>query len=119
MITTGGHGDDPQFAEGEVGRAYLIAHGIPESSVIAETQSDDTAQSAERVATIMRTNGMNTCLAVSDGYHLFRIKRMMVAQGITTFVSPRPPSRTITAEHRTVFYLREVLSLTLWRLHIT
>jgi uncharacterized SAM-binding protein YcdF (DUF218 family) len=119
VITTGGHGEDAKYAEGEVGRDYLIANGVPERSVIAETQSDDTAESAKRVAKIMRANGMSKCLAVSDGYHLFRIKRLMAAQGIETFGSPRPPSKAMTAEQRAGSYLREVLSLTLWRLHIT
>src|SRR5438128_11574196 len=41
IITTGGNGDDPTYSEGGVGRAYLIANGVPERSIIAETQSDD------------------------------------------------------------------------------
>ncbi len=73
VITTGGAGADPSFNEGEVGHDYLMHRGIPEANLIAETQGSDTAQSAARVAVIMRTNHMNTCLAVSDAYHVFRI----------------------------------------------
>src|SRR5215467_3466510 len=68
VITTGGSGADPKFSEGEVGRDYLKTLGIPDAHLIAETQSDDTAESARRVATIMRANQMTSCLAVSDGY---------------------------------------------------
>ncbi len=90
LITTGGSGGDPQFNEGGVGRDYLESRGISERHLIAETQADNTAESAERVAVIMRTNNMRTCVVVSDPYHLFRIKRLMQRQGIITYASPRP-----------------------------
>ena len=38
VITTGGAGADPKFTEGGVGRDYLSHRGIPDSSLIAETQ---------------------------------------------------------------------------------
>ncbi len=92
LIITGGSGRDPQFSEGSVGRDYLEARGISERYLIAETQGENTAESAERVAVIMRANGMRTCVAVSDPYHLFRIKRLLQRQGIATYASPRPYS---------------------------
>jgi len=90
LITTGGSGGDPLFSEGGVGRDYLESHGISERHLIAETLGENTAESVERVAVIMRTNHMHTCVVVSDPYHLFRIKRLMQRQGITTYASPRP-----------------------------
>lgn len=90
LIITGGSGGDPQFSEGGVGRDYLAAHGISDRQLIAETQGDNTAASAERVAVIMRANQMRSCIAVSDPFHLFRIKKLMEKQGITTYTSPRP-----------------------------
>jgi uncharacterized SAM-binding protein YcdF (DUF218 family) len=119
VVTTGGNGDDPNFSEGGVGRAYLMAKGVPDSHIIAETQSDDTNESAQRVAAIMRANKMTTCLVVSDGYHIYRIKRMMAEQGVTAYGAPRPGTKELGAFKRSVLYLREVLSITLWRLHIT
>ena len=118
VITTGGS-KDPKFSEGAVGRDYLIAAGVPETSVIAETQSSDTSDSAERVAIILRKNGKSTCVAVSDGYHMFRIKQMMARQGITAYGAPRAQQVPLTARQRAANYIKEVLSLTLWRLHIT
>jgi uncharacterized SAM-binding protein YcdF (DUF218 family) len=90
LIITGGSGRDPKFSEGGVGRDYLSTRGIGESHLIAETQGENTAESAERVAVIMRANHMLTCVVVSDPYHLYRIKRLMQRQGITTYASPRP-----------------------------
>ena len=115
IITTGGAGQDPHYSEGGVAREYLVRHGVSEGQVIAETQSTNTERASERIANIMRTNHMSTCLAVSDGYHMFRIKRMMAEHGITAYASPRPETR----HAGWLMIAREVLSFTLWKLHIT
>jgi len=120
IITTGGQGDDPTYTEGGVGRSFLVSQGVPESRIIAETQSDDTSESSERIAGIMRANDMKSAVVVSDGYHIYRIKQMMARQGIDqTFGSPRPLARPLTGRQKLAYYLREVLSITLWRLHLT
>jgi uncharacterized SAM-binding protein YcdF (DUF218 family) len=119
VITTGGAGNDPHFSEGQVGRDYLESHGIPDPNLIAETQGGDTEQSAERVAVILRTNGMRTCVLVSDAYHMFRAKQMMSAQGITVYVSPRPDSVPRTAFGRFLGALRESISYLLYKAHAT
>ncbi len=119
VITTGGAGADPRFSEGEVGREYLASQGIPDSRLIAETQSPDTAESARRVATIMRANGMHACLAVSDGYHIFRIRRMLGREGITVVGAPRPNSRPVTFWKRQEAVWHEIASYTLWLMHLS
>jgi uncharacterized SAM-binding protein YcdF (DUF218 family) len=118
VITTGGSAADPDYSEGGVGRDYLIRRGIPERNLIAETQSADSAQSAQRVAVILRANGMHTCMAVSDEYHVFRIKEMLENQGLKVYVAPRPGSRPHTPLLRIIAVLRESLSYLLWRLHL-
>jgi len=119
VITTGGYGGDPRFSEGGVGRGYLMGRGLPEQDIIAETQADNTDESVERVAAIMNTNGMHTCIAVSDGYHIFRIKKMLERQGFTVYGAPRPQTRPPSQWHETVLILREIVSYALWRMHIT
>jgi uncharacterized SAM-binding protein YcdF (DUF218 family) len=115
VITTGGAAADPNFSEGGVGRDYLMRRGVPESALIAETQASDTAESAERVAVIMRANHMRTCIAVSDAYHVFRIRKLLEHEGVQVFVAPRPDSRPKSAWQRGVALLRESLSYLLWR----
>ena len=119
VITTGGAGADPRFTEGEVGREYLKAHGIPDDHLIAETQSPDTAESARRVSTIMRTNHMTTCVAVSDGYHIFRIKQMLAREGITAHGSPRSNSKPMAWGKRNEAVFHEIASYTLWLMHVS
>jgi uncharacterized SAM-binding protein YcdF (DUF218 family) len=119
IITSGGAGEDPHYTEGGVGRSYLMSRGVPERSLIAETQADNTDESVDRIATILRANQLRTCLAVSDGYHLFRIKQMLEHQGIVVYASPRPQSRPVSRWQRFSVTSREVVSYALWRLHIT
>jgi uncharacterized SAM-binding protein YcdF (DUF218 family) len=120
VITTGGAASDPKFSEGGVGHDYLRRRGIPERNLIAETQGSDTAQSAVRVAVIMRANGLHSCVAVSDAYHVFRIKRLLEHEGISpVYVAPRPDSRPHSLFQRAYAVMREVSSYLLWKLGMT
>jgi uncharacterized SAM-binding protein YcdF (DUF218 family) len=118
VITTGGSGGDPSFNEGQVGHDYLMHRGIPETGLIAETQGTNTAESAQRVGVIMRTNHLHSCLAVSDEYHVFRIRKLLENEGVRVFVAPRPDSRPHEGVQRALAVLREATSYLLWRLHI-
>jgi uncharacterized SAM-binding protein YcdF (DUF218 family) len=118
VITTGGAAADPTFTEGGVGSAYLMHRGIPERNLIAETLGSDTAHSAERVGVILRANGMHSCLAVSDEYHVFRIKKLLQREGVQVYVAPRPGSRPRTRWQRMVAVLREATSYLAWKMNI-
>lgn len=119
VITTGGAGLDPVYSEGGVGREYLTRHGIPDVNLIGETHSSDTAESAQRVATIMFTNHLHSALVVSDAYHIFRIKQMMAKKGVEAFGAPRPDSLPKTTWGRFTGISREVLSYWAWKMHVT
>jgi uncharacterized SAM-binding protein YcdF (DUF218 family) len=94
--------------------------GIPERNLIAETQGRDTAESAVRVAVIMRANGLHSCVAVSDAYHVFRIRKLLEHEGLwPVYVAPRPDSRPHGVVQRTVAVLREATSYLLWKLGMT
>ena len=120
IITTGGAASDPHFSEGGVGRDYLMHHGVPERSLIAETQGRDTAESAERVAVIMRANGLHSCIAVSDAYHVFRIRKLLEHQGVgPVYTAPRLESRPHSIFQRAEAALREATSYLLWKMGVT
>ena len=118
IITTGGAGKDPQYSEGQVGRDYLEARGVPDVNLIAETQGGNTDESTQRVAVIMHANGMRSGLLVSDAYHLYRAKQMMAREGVTVYISPRPGSIPKTAFARWMAALRESFSYILYRAHV-
>jgi uncharacterized SAM-binding protein YcdF (DUF218 family) len=117
VITLGGDGGD-QYSEGGVGRSYLEAHGVPETAIIAETESRNTAESARRVAVIARANNLRRLVIVSDGTHLFRIHAICAADGLNVFTSPR--QQAVIADRPRDFerYAHEILAYTLWRLRL-
>jgi len=119
VITTGGAAQDPDFSEGGVGRDYLLRRGVPEQALIAETQGSDTAQSATRVGNIMHVNGMHSCIAVSDAYHVFRIRALLEHEGMQVEVAPRPESRPHSLLQRFVAVLREGMSYLAWKVDLT
>lgn len=119
VVTTGGSAADLSHSEGQVGHDYLMHRGIPDANLIAETQGSDTAQSAERVAVIMRANRMHGCVAVSDAYHVFRIRKLLQHEGVQVYVAPRPDSIPHSMRQRVEAVVREALSYMAWRLHLT
>src|SRR5215475_14573062 len=82
IITTGGAGGDPVFTEGSVGRSYLTARGVPPEAIVVEREAESTAQSVAAVAEIMRRMNLKSAIVVSDGYHIFRVKRMLQSSGL-------------------------------------
>ena len=117
IITLGGDGGD-QFSEGAVGAKYLEGVGVPESDIIAETESTSTDQSVHRLAVIAHTNSLKRIVVVSDATHLFRIHQICAANGLDVLTSPRPrvPIEGKTDETERIEH--EILSYTLWRLHL-
>lgn len=117
VITLGGQGDEVH-TEGGVGHDYLLAHGVQESNIIAETLSSNTEESARRLAAIARENQLHRLVIVSDGTHLFRIHALCAAEGLDVYGSPRPQVGNLDFYHEVQRYLHEILSYTAWRLHL-
>jgi len=117
LITLGGDGGD-EYSEGAVGREYLMAMGIPESAIIAETQSRNTEDSARRIAVIARANGLRRLVIVSDGTHMFRIHEICAAEGLDILTSPRPSVAVEGGSKQFDRIEHEILSYTAWRLHL-
>lgn len=119
VITLGGGDPSDRHSEGGVGHDYLLAHGIPERAIIAETESKNTEESSRRLAVIARANGLGKIVVVSDGTHLFRIHALCASLGLNVVTSPRPAGKglaTIDVFKRTS---HEILSYTLWRVRRT
>lgn len=118
LITLGGKEAGDIYSEGGVGRNYLLAHGVPEANIIAETHSDDTEQSVAHLAVIARANSLRTLDVVSDGTHLFRIHELCKSQGLHVYTSPRPLGRPIPESDHFRRVAHEIASYTAWRLHL-
>ena len=115
VITTGGSGGDPQYTEAGVGRDYLTQQGVAEDKILVDTRSLTTYESVKAVTLLLRQRQKHTCIAVSDGFHLYRIKLMFRSLGITAYASPAPDSPIEADSYlRTLHSLHEMVITTLW-----
>ena len=65
-----------------MGRTYLSKNGVPVESIVIESEGESTAQSSIAVAEIMQRMGLRSCIVVSDGYHIYRAKKMLQERGL-------------------------------------
>jgi uncharacterized SAM-binding protein YcdF (DUF218 family) len=118
ILTTGGKGGDPTFSEGEVAHAYLSRHGVPSEAILVESEGDSTVRSLAGAAEIMRRMNLKSCIVVSDGYHIYRVKKMLETQGMKVYGSPRPAGPPGEGWRTEWIYARQAIAYELWRLGI-
>jgi uncharacterized SAM-binding protein YcdF (DUF218 family) len=119
ILTTGGKGPDPTFSEGEVAHAYLSRHGIPSEAIFVESEGESTVHSIAAAAEIMRRMNLKSCIVVSDGYHIYRVKKMLETMGMQAYGSPRP-DRGPEPEgwKQRWLYARQAIAYELWRIGV-
>jgi uncharacterized SAM-binding protein YcdF (DUF218 family) len=118
VLTLGGSAPGDKYSEGEVGAAYLMANGVPQKSIIAETESRSTDEQVHHIVVIARTNGYKRLVIVSDPTHLFRIREMFASEGLSVMTSPRQQIATVGSSSEWQQVWHEVLAYTGWRLHL-
>ena len=114
----GGNAGDSGMTEGGVGRDYLLANGVPFERIVAETTSVDTDQQVTRLAEIARERHLKSIVVVSDGTHLFRIRKLCEDAGLTVYTSPRAMLGHIDGWDLWLRYWHEMLSYTAMRMHL-
>jgi len=115
VITTGGKGGDPKYTEAGVSADYLIQRGVAKEKILVDDRSESTYESVQAVAGILRKLHGKTCVAVSDGFHLYRIKVFFRDVGVAAYGSPAPgsPIEAVPFD-RAMHSWREALSTSLW-----
>jgi uncharacterized SAM-binding protein YcdF (DUF218 family) len=114
IMTTGGAGGDPLFTEGTVGRNYLIKQGVGSEDIIVESEGETTVDSVALAGEIMSRMGLRSVIVVSDGYHIFRVKKMLQSRGLRVYGSPRKERLPETLQDRWN-YLRQAAGYLLWK----
>ena len=114
VLTTGGAGGDLVFTEGGVGRSYLIGRGVPPEAIIVENEGETTVESTAMVGEIMRRMGLRSVIVVSDGYHIYRVKRMLQFRGLSVYGSPRK-ERIPEGRREDWNYVKQAIGYLLWR----
>ena len=118
IMTTGGAGGDRRYTEGIVGRDYLVQRGVPSERIIVEEQSESTVHTIIAASEIMRRMGLKSAILVSDGYHIFRAKRILEQAGMTVYGSPRS-GQPESAWRAHWLATRQACGYLLWRIGIT
>lgn len=118
VLTLGGSAPGDTYSEGQVGEAYLMANGVPQKAIIAETQSRTTEEQAKRIVVIARTNGYRRVVIVSDPAHLFRIREICAGEGMAVLTSPRPQVAAVGSASEWQQVWHEIVAYTLWRTHL-
>jgi uncharacterized SAM-binding protein YcdF (DUF218 family) len=113
IMTTGGAGGDPVFTEGDVGRDYLTSQGVPPEAIVVEREGGSTVASTALAGEIMRRMRMQSAIVVSDGYHIYRVKKMLEGRGLTVYGSPRP-ERVRDSLRARWNYVKQAVGSLLW-----
>jgi uncharacterized SAM-binding protein YcdF (DUF218 family) len=114
IMTTGGAGGDPIFTEGEVGRSYLISRGVPSEVIVVENEGGSTVESLAMASEIMRRMSLHSAIVVSDGYHIYRVKKMLQFRGLHVYGSPRKDTRPDRPIQERWNYLKQAIGYLLW-----
>ena len=116
IITTGSYGRDPSFSEAQVSTKYLVQHGVDVAQIVTDQGSGTTYDSIRDASNLIHAKGWKSALVVSDGFHLFRVKKMFADNGVTAYTSPAPNSPIEGASSRRFWYsFREVVLFSVYR----
>jgi len=106
VIVTGGTGAGDTTSEAQVGRRFLLEHGVPDSAIVMETRGLTTSQSVHAVAAIVSALPGRRVILVSDPFHMLRLSILARALGLTPLTSPTrtsPISTRASARWKYVF----------------
>jgi uncharacterized SAM-binding protein YcdF (DUF218 family) len=90
---------------------------VPSEAIIAETEGSSTVESTVAASEIMRRMNLKSCIVVSDGYHIYRVKKMLESEGMSVYGSPRPAEPHDDWGQRWL-YFRQAIAYQMWRIGI-
>ena len=82
IIVCGARGTNEPRAEGDVMREWLLARGVQESDVVAETGSFNTRENLRNAKAIMDERGFSQALVVTSDYHVARALMLCRQEGV-------------------------------------
>jgi len=116
IITTGSYGPDPNFSEAQVSTKYLVQRGVNVTDIVTEQGSGTTRDTIQAASGLLKAKGWKSALVVSDGFHLYRVKRMFSDKGVLAYTSPAPNSPIeVAASQRFWHSIREVILFSAYR----
>jgi uncharacterized SAM-binding protein YcdF (DUF218 family) len=88
LILTGGVGPRDTVSEAAVGQRYAVRQGVPAAQILTEERGLSTDESMKSVADLMRSEGLETAVLVSDPFHMFRLRVLAWRLGVQGYSSP-------------------------------
>jgi uncharacterized SAM-binding protein YcdF (DUF218 family) len=108
IIFPGGVGFRDELSEGEVGRQYALARGIPAEDILIEITSTSTQENLANAKMVAEQNGLHSFLIVSTPYHMKRALALAADLEMEAYSSPTRSIRWINRYTRSRAYGREV-----------
>lgn len=105
LVFSGGPGDG-DVHETEAMRRYAVARGVPEAAILRDEDGLSTQHTVDNTAPRFQERGQTRILAVSQFYHLPRIKLAYLRAGLDVYTVPAEPSAPLYG--LPWFMLREV-----------
>ena len=105
LVMSGGVSDS-QVDEPDAMRAAAERAGVPASAILLDENGADTAATVANTTALFERDGIRRVLAVSQGYHLPRVKLAYMAAGLD--VRTVPAKTSIPIPQTPLYMLREV-----------
>lgn len=93
VVCTGGQTPGYSRSEAEGCRDVVVENGVPFSAVILENRSRSTEENAINTQEIMRAQGWDDIVLVTDSFHMMRADWIFNDVGITHYPSPVASNR--------------------------
>lgn len=88
FILTGGIGKKESISESRAGKNYLMKNYIDGDDIFIEEKGHTSLESLREAAEILKKQGFESIILISDGFHIMRIRKMAKDLGINAFSSP-------------------------------
>jgi uncharacterized SAM-binding protein YcdF (DUF218 family) len=114
-VVSGGRGANEDISEAEAMKLWLAERGIAPERILMERASTNTAENIRFSLELLRSEhgGVADALICSNGYHLFRARRLAERGGATGYALKAPDSYAYLGA---LGYFREFFSVALmWR----
>ncbi|MGH7631031.1 MAG: YdcF family protein [Gemmatimonadales bacterium] len=92
IVVTGGVGRGDKESEATVGRRYLLARQVPDSTLVVQPQGRSTQASMNAVAAWLGERGRRRAILVSDPFHMLRLRLEARRTGLVAYTSPTDSS---------------------------
>jgi uncharacterized SAM-binding protein YcdF (DUF218 family) len=88
VVVTGGGRAGDRFTEAYSGLKYLIGEGVSDQDIVVVDDGSSTWESLAASVRVLRREGIDQVLLVSDPYHSFRLQGIADEVGLDAEVSP-------------------------------